>query len=155
MDCLNVPADAKIHRLAKYIGKLCRLLYITEIVRYGLLTVILLVPVAFAQECARTIPFSFFSTVSELGAIELDPGLLQARTGRSQLRITSVDKIPIRRLLLLVDGSGSMAAMDKFWLHKSKATKTAEEVAEKFIVEILPAGFRGIWDFSGATFRSL
>jgi hypothetical protein len=26
MDCLNAPADAKIHRLAEYIGKLCKLL---------------------------------------------------------------------------------------------------------------------------------
>jgi hypothetical protein len=138
MDCLNVPADAKIHWLAKYIGKLCRLLYITEIVRHGFLLAVLLVPVAFAQECARTIPLSVFNTAIELGSNELVPGLLQARTGRSQLRITSVEKIPTRRLLLLVDGSGSMAAMDKFWLHKSKATKTAEEVAEKFIVEILP-----------------
>lgn len=41
-------------------------------------------------------------------------------------------------MLLLVDGSGSMAAMDKVWLHKSKATKTAEEVAEKFVSELLP-----------------
>jgi hypothetical protein len=49
-----------------------------------------------------------------------------------------VDKIPTRRLLLLVDDSGSMATTDKFWLRKSKATKTAEEVVEKFIVEILP-----------------
>jgi hypothetical protein len=138
MDCLNVPADAKIHRLANYIGKLCRLLYITEIVRYGLLLAVLLVPVAFAQECARMIPFSIFNTAIEQGSIEADPGLLQARTGGSQLQITSVEKIPTRRLLLLVDGSGSMAAMDKFWLRKSKATRTAEEVAEKFIVEILP-----------------
>jgi hypothetical protein len=107
-------------------------------VRYGLLLAVLLAPVAFAQECARTIPFSIFNTAVEQGSIGVDPGLLQARTGRSQLRITSVEKIPTRRLLLLVDGSGSMAAMDKFWLHKSKATKTAEEVAEKFVVEILP-----------------
>src|SRR6476646_8644922 len=103
MDCLNVPTDAKIHRVAEYIGKLRRLLYITAIVRYGLLLAVLLGPVAFAQECARTIPFSFFNTAIELGSNELDPGLLQARTGGSQLRITSVEKIPTRRLLLLVD----------------------------------------------------
>lgn len=93
---------------------------------------------ASAQECVRTIPYSVFNRAIELGSRELEPGLLQARSGHSQLRITSVDKIPTRRLLLLVDGSGSMAAMDKVWLHKSKATKTAEEVAEKFVSELLP-----------------
>jgi hypothetical protein len=138
MDYLNVPADAKIHQIAEYIGKLFRLLYITEIVRYGLLLAVLLAPVAFAQECARTIPFSISNIAIEQGSIGVDPGLLQARTGRSQLRITSVEKVPTRRLLLLVDGSGSMDEVDKLWLRKRKATKTAEKVAEKFIMEILP-----------------
>src|SRR6266851_3715393 len=138
--------------LPEYIGKICMLLYITEIVSYGFLTVVLLVQLAFAQECAQTIPFSVSNQRIALGSSELGAGLLQARTGHLQLRIEGVDKVPTRRVLVLVDRSGSMATRDEVWSHTSKAAKTAEEVAENFVMQIPPGVFVGYGVFQGRLF---
>jgi hypothetical protein len=104
-------------------------------VRYSLIAVVLLLHVASAQECTQAIPISAPGPVTTA----LQPEALQARSGKLSLRVTGVEQIHTRRLLLLIDRSGSMEGDADIYSHKRKAIQTASRVVEKFLAE-LPAG---------------
>jgi hypothetical protein len=104
-------------------------------VRYCLIVAVLLLHVASAQECTQVIPFSVPGPVPAV----LQPDALQARSGKLSLHVTDVEEIHTRRLLLLIDRSGSMEGDPNIYSHKRKAIQTASRVVEKFLAE-LPAG---------------
>lgn len=83
----------------------------------------------------QVIPFSVSGPVP--AALQSDA--LQALSGKLSLRVTGVEQIHARRLLLLIDRSGSMDGDANIYSHKRKAIQTASRVVEKFLAE-LPGG---------------
>jgi len=71
---------------------------------------------ALAQDCTQTLPINVLDQKMGTGVEALQSSLFQARMGDLSIPIIGVQKVEHRRVLVLVDQSGSMARRNRRYL---------------------------------------
>ncbi len=109
---------------------------------------------ALAQDCTQAIPINVLDKKTGMAVMPLQPGTFQARMGEVAIPISGVQKVEHRRVLVLVDQSGSMAPKNSVGIFQKEALEAVDETMGKLLEE-LPAGtsvaygfFNDAWVFT-------
>jgi len=94
---------------------------------------------AAGQDCTQSVPVGVIEqrTAALIAPVALDA--LQARMGSTPLRITSLDRVRGRRIMILVDASGSMGEMTDIPSYQGPALRTIKQTLRD-LMEELPSG---------------
>jgi hypothetical protein len=104
------------------------------------LAILFVATCGFAQECTVGVPLSVVTDQTADSIPSLSAEQFQAVSGRSALRISSVEQVHTRRLLILVDDSGSASGPgDSFLSHKKRAVDTVL-IAVDGLIDGMPQG---------------
>src|SRR6476660_3744955 len=96
---------------------------------------------AHAQDCTQTLPLNLLDPKTGNALMSLTPESLQARMGESAVRITGIAPAKKRRVLVLVDESGSMVGTPQ-----KKAVQVVEETIGELLAH-LPDGTSVVYGF--------
>jgi hypothetical protein len=95
---------------------------------------------AVAQECTVSVPLSVVNEQAADPIPSLSAEQFRAVSGGSALHISAVEQIHTRRLLILVDESGSVSGPgDSFLSHKKRAVDTVLKAVDQ-LLDALPQG---------------
>ena len=100
---------------------------------------------AHAQECTQILPFNALDQKTG-NIVSLRPELLQARLGGLAVRITGIAPVEHRRVLVLVDKSGSMAPKNSLGSHQKETLEVTENTLAELLKE-LPNGVSVAYGF--------
>ncbi|HET9838883.1 MAG TPA: vWA domain-containing protein [Candidatus Angelobacter sp.] len=96
-------------------------------------------PAVPAQDCTQTVPFNVVDEKTGVAVVSLRPEMFQARLGEMAIPIASVQAVEKRRILLLVDESGSMERTNKLGSHQKEALQVTEDALTQMLAQ-LPGG---------------
>lgn len=99
-----------------------------------------------AQDCTQNLPFNAFDQKTGNTVTALRPELLQARLGGLAVRITGISPVEHRRVLVLVDKSGSMAPKNNLGTHQKETLEVTENTLAELLKE-LPHGVSVAYGF--------
>lgn len=102
--------------------------------------------VAAAEDCEQILPFNALDQKTGNIVASLRPELLQARLGGLAVRITGIAPVERRRVLVLVDKSGSMAPKNGVGSHQKETLEVTENTLTELLKE-LPHGVSVAYGF--------
>jgi hypothetical protein len=126
---------------------LLNLVYSSSAMRSALLLLLVLANCpAHAQECTQILPFNVLDQKTGNTLTSLRPESLQARMGDLVVRITGIVPVEHRRVLVLVDRSGSMSRHNDLGMHQKEALEVVEDTLKDVLAE-LPSGVSVTYGF--------
>ncbi len=91
------------------------------------------------QGCTQTVPFNVIDRETGLAIAGLPAEALQAKIGKSIVPVAGVEQIHTRRLLVLLDQSGSISkAGDDVFSHERTAARITLQVLDEMMGELPP-----------------
>jgi von Willebrand factor type A domain len=101
---------------------------------------------AHAQDCTQILPFNALDQKTGNTVTSLRPESLQARMGDLAVRIIGIVPVEHRRVLVLVDKSGSMAPKNNLGSHQKEVLEATENTLMELLKE-LPQGVSVAYGF--------
>jgi hypothetical protein len=92
-----------------------------------------------AQDCTQTLPLNVVDQQTGNAVTPLQLEAFHARMGEVAIRITAISPVERRRVLVLVDTSGSMAPKNNVGSHQKEALEVTEQTLTELLKE-LPRG---------------
>jgi hypothetical protein len=114
--------------------------------RAALLMVISCGLLAAAQDCTQTVPMNALDQKTGRAVTLLSSDVFQARMGTMTVPITAIKPVKERRILVLVDQSGSMAPKNNLGSHQKEALQITEDTLAELLTD-LPGGVSVAYGF--------
>src|SRR5438270_13466472 len=93
---------------------------------------------AAAQDCTQTLPLNILDQKTGNALVLPQRDVLQARMGSAAISITGLERVESRRVLVLVDQSGSMAPENGLGEYRKQALAAVEETMDEMLSQLPP-----------------